>query len=102
MIILSALIANLSWDWMIERGEVLWRVEWPTGDGAHLTILARWVAGVLLAAGGVIVRRWRRGHLPSAARKVGEAPAASPGLWTWAGGAWSRLSAHGSAGRKTV
>jgi len=58
-IILSALVAHTGWHWMIDRGEVLWKVEWPKLDAPSLTVLARWVAGVLLAAGAVHVLRKR-------------------------------------------
>jgi hypothetical protein len=51
VIILSALVAHTGWHWMIDRGEVLWKVEWPRLDAQALTTLARWVAGVLIAAG---------------------------------------------------
>ena len=54
-VILSAIVAHTGWHWMIERGEVLWRVEWPRLDSAALATLARWVAGGLLAAGAVRV-----------------------------------------------
>jgi hypothetical protein len=53
MIILSAIVAHVAWHWMIERGDMLWNVEWPQLDAAGLTVLARWVAGLLLAAFGV-------------------------------------------------
>jgi hypothetical protein len=61
MIILSAIVAHVAWHWMIERGDVLWKVEWPQLDGAGLAVLARWVAGLLLAAASVrfFVRRAR-------------------------------------------
>src|SRR4029453_12863345 len=49
MIILSAIVAHVAWHWMIERGDVLWKVEWPQLDGAALAVLARWIAGLLLA-----------------------------------------------------
>src|SRR5215813_3563046 len=52
MIVLSAIVAHVAWHWMIERGDVLWKVEWPQLDGAGLAVLARWVAGFLLAAAG--------------------------------------------------
>jgi hypothetical protein len=44
---------------MTERADVLWKTEWPELDAAGLTTLARWVAGVLLAAAAVrfIARR---------------------------------------------
>lgn len=53
MVILSAIVAHVAWHWMIERGDVLWKVEWPQLDGASLAVLARWVAGLLLAVVGV-------------------------------------------------
>ena len=34
-------------------GDVLWKVECPQLDGPGLAVLARWVAGLLLAAAGV-------------------------------------------------
>jgi HupE / UreJ protein len=50
VIVLSALVAHTGWHWMIDRGEVLWKVEWPKVDAAGLATLARWVAGILIAA----------------------------------------------------
>jgi hypothetical protein len=68
VIILSALAAHSGWHWMIERGDVLWKVEWPRPNAAGLAVLAWWVLGVLLVAGGVrlIARRVRVGHQRSA------------------------------------
>jgi hypothetical protein len=54
VVLLSALVAHTGWHWMLERGEVLWKMEWPELNGEALTTLARWVAGVLLAAGIVV------------------------------------------------
>jgi hypothetical protein len=53
VIILSAVVAHTGWHWMVERGEMLWKVEWPQLDAPGLMTLARWVAGVLLLAGAV-------------------------------------------------
>jgi hypothetical protein len=53
VIVLSAIVAHTAWHWMIERGEVLWKTPWPALDAAGAATLARWVAGVLLAAGAV-------------------------------------------------
>ena len=50
VIILSALVAHTGWHWMLERWEVLRTVPWPALDGRALVTLARWVAGVLIAA----------------------------------------------------
>ena len=73
VIILSALATHTGWHWMIERGDVLWKVDWPRLNGAGLAVLAWWVAGLLLVAGGVrlIARRVRaaqRSALPSLER----------------------------------
>jgi hypothetical protein len=67
MIILSAIVAHSAWHWMIERGDVLWRVEWPQLDQAGVTLLARWLAGLLIAGAGVrfLARRMRTGGRPT-------------------------------------
>ena len=61
MIILSAIVADTGWHWMIDRADVLWRAPWPQPSVAGLAILALWVAGILLAAGGlsVVTKRLR-------------------------------------------
>ena len=64
VILLSAIVGHTGWHWMIERGEVLWKIDWPRLDGAGLAVLARWVAGLLLVAGAVsfIAKRVRVSH----------------------------------------
>jgi len=61
MIILSAIVADTGWHWMIDRAEVLWKMPWPRPGTAGLAILALWVAGILLAAGGLSVIAKRLG-----------------------------------------
>jgi len=51
VIILSAVVAHTGWHWMIERWETLRQSQWPPLDAAGLVILARWVAGLLVAFG---------------------------------------------------
>ena len=51
VIILSAVVAHTGWHWMIERWETLRQSQWPPLDAAGLVILARWMAGLLLAFG---------------------------------------------------
>ena len=53
MIILSAIVADTGWHWMIDRAEVLWNAPWPPFSAAGLAILAFWVAGILIVAGGL-------------------------------------------------
>jgi hypothetical protein len=70
VIILSALVAHTGWHWMIERGEVLWKTEWPQLNAAGLATLARWVAGVLVLAGAVQFLARRAGVLLGRLRRV--------------------------------
>jgi hypothetical protein len=53
MIILSAIVAQTGWQWMMERGTLLLSVPWPEPNLAGLATLAFWVAGILLAGGGL-------------------------------------------------
>ncbi len=59
VIILSALVAHTGWHWMLERGEKLWLVEWPTLDAAAVVTGARWALVVLLVAGAAWIVRAR-------------------------------------------
>lgn len=77
-IVLSAIIANVAWDWMVERGGILWRTEWPQLDPSGLASVARWVAGALVVGGVVSLAAkrlrdagqtiWPRFHLGRARR----------------------------------
>ena len=51
IIVLSAIVANVAWQWMMERGEVFWQTPWPQPTAAGLMVLARWV----LALGAAVV-----------------------------------------------
>ena len=53
MIILSALVAQTAWSWMLERGEALWKQPWPRPDLADLATGAFWVATLMLAGLGI-------------------------------------------------
>ncbi len=55
MIILSAIIADTGWHWMIERADALWKTPWPRPTAAGIASLAFWAVGILLALGGVSV-----------------------------------------------
>jgi HupE/UreJ protein len=61
MIILSAIVAQTGWQWMIERGGVLLKVPWPRPSLEGLATLAFWIAGLLFGAGGLrfIVKQLR-------------------------------------------
>jgi HupE / UreJ protein len=59
VIILSALVAHTGWHWMLERWGVLRQAPWPHLDAAGLVMLARWVAGLLLAFGAAhLLAQW--------------------------------------------
>jgi HupE / UreJ protein len=70
VILLSALVAHTGWHWLLERGEVLWKVEWPELNAEALAVLARWIAGILLAAGIVAFLSRRAGSILSRMRGV--------------------------------
>jgi hypothetical protein len=64
IIVLSAIIANVAWQWMVQRGEVLWQTPWPPLTIPALLALGRWVAALSLAVGAAmllakwIARKW--------------------------------------------
>jgi hypothetical protein len=49
IIVLSAIIANIAWQWMVQRGEVHWKTPWPQLTVPGLMILARWTVALSLA-----------------------------------------------------
>jgi hypothetical protein len=53
MIILSALVAQVGWNWMLDRGQALLAAPWPSPTLVGLATLCFWIAGILLAAGGL-------------------------------------------------
>jgi hypothetical protein len=77
VVVLSALVAHTGWHWMIDRGAVLWAVEWPQIDAVAVVALARWTAGILLAAGAAtwLVRRLSRRPEPTPSPQTGSARA---------------------------
>jgi len=67
-IVLSAFVAHTAWHWMIERGGVLWQTKWPQIDAGSITMLARWIAALLLAGGAanLLVRYAQNRRSPGA------------------------------------
>jgi hypothetical protein len=53
MTILSSLLALTGWQWMLDRGRVWLGAPWPSPTFSGLAVLAFWIAGILLAAGGL-------------------------------------------------
>jgi hypothetical protein len=64
IIVLSAIIANVAWQWMMQRGEALWQTPWPQLTMPALLTLARWIIALSLAVAAAklltkyIERRW--------------------------------------------
>jgi hypothetical protein len=73
IIVLSAIIANIAWQWMMQRGEVLWQTPWPQLTMPAVMTLARWVVALSLAVvaaklfGKWIERKWPALGRPKAA-----------------------------------
>jgi hypothetical protein len=66
MIILSAIVADTGWHWMIDRADALLNAPWPRPSVGGLAALALWIAGIAFAAGAIslVAKRLR---LPSRA-----------------------------------
>jgi hypothetical protein len=73
-IVLSAVAAHTGWDWLLERGAVLWQFPWPVPSPAALVAAAIWLALAGVAAAGAWgVRRLvdrRTGYVREATESV--------------------------------
>jgi hypothetical protein len=69
IIVLSAIIANVAWQWMVQRGEVLWQTPWPQLTLPAAMTLARWVAALSLAVGAAkLLEKWIERKWPGLTR----------------------------------
>jgi hypothetical protein len=66
VIVLSAIVANVAWQWMMERGQVFWQTPWPQLTGPGLMVLARWVLalGLAVVAANLFAKWLDRRHPP--------------------------------------
>jgi hypothetical protein len=77
IIVVSAIVANVGWQWMIQRGEALWHTPWPQLTLPALMNLARWAAALLFAVGAAklltkwIERKWPGLNRPAENRADG-------------------------------
>ena len=59
IMVLSAIVANVAWQWMTERGKIFWQTPWPQVTGPGLMVLARWVLALALAIGAAtFLSKW--------------------------------------------
>jgi len=69
IIVLSAIVANIAWQWMIQRGEVLWQTPWPQLTLPAAMMLARWVAALSLTVGAAkLLEKWIERKWPGLTR----------------------------------
>jgi hypothetical protein len=73
MTILSALLALTGWQWMLDRGRAFLEAPWPVPTLAGLAIMSFWIAGILLAAGGLRLVARRVAPATSRERAAGRA-----------------------------
>jgi hypothetical protein len=77
IIVLSAIIANIAWQWMAQRGEALWQTPWPPLTLPAVMTLARWAVALSLTVGAAkllakwIERKWPRLGRPAEIRIEG-------------------------------
>jgi hydrogenase/urease accessory protein HupE len=65
VILLSASVAYIGWDWMMERSQALLQAEWPRLDATGVIGLARWASALLLAFGAALwLAHWVRRKSP--------------------------------------
>jgi hypothetical protein len=69
IIVLSAIIANVAWQWMMQRGEALWQTPWPQLTVPALLTLGCWVLALSLAVGAAkLLARWLERKWPTLGR----------------------------------
>jgi hypothetical protein len=69
IIVLSAIIANIAWQWMVQRGEALWQTPWPQLTMPAVLTLARWVVALSLAVGAAkLLAKWVERKWPALVR----------------------------------
>ena len=69
IIVLSAIIANVAWQWMVQRGEVLWQTPWPQLTMPATLTLGRWVLALSLVVGAAkLLARWMARKWPALGR----------------------------------
>jgi hypothetical protein len=69
IIVVSAIIANIAWQWMMQRGEALWQTPWPQLTIPALLTLGRWALALSLAVGAAkLLAKWLERKWPTLGR----------------------------------
>jgi hypothetical protein len=64
--ILSAAVALIAWQWMVDRAQTLWQTPWPLPTTAGTLILAQWIIALAAAVGtAILFARWCERKWPS-------------------------------------
>jgi hypothetical protein len=76
VIVLSAIIANIAWQWMAQCGEVLWQTPWPQLTMAAVLSSTRWVVALSLAVTAAkLFAKCRLSNLSATSSCLGALPA---------------------------
>ena len=64
--ILSAAVALIAWQWMVDRAQTLWQTPWPLPTTAGVLIVAQWIIALIAAVGtATLFARWYERKWPS-------------------------------------
>jgi hypothetical protein len=59
IIVLSAIVANIAWQWTVQHSEVLWQTPWPQLTLSAVMTLTRWAVALSLAvAAAKLLAKW--------------------------------------------
>lgn len=72
MVILSAIVAETGWRWMLDRAETLWATPWPAPSLGGLATAALWIGGIVLAGAALaaVAQRWGLAEAPARPRPM--------------------------------
>jgi hypothetical protein len=64
--ILSAAVALIAWQWMVDRAQTLWQTPWPLPTTAGILIAAQWIIALVAAVGtATLFARWYERKWPA-------------------------------------
>jgi len=64
--ILSAAVALIAWQWMVDRAQTLWQTPWPLPTTAGILIAAQWIIALVAAVGtATLFARWCERRWPA-------------------------------------